>query len=80
MPFGLVNAGATYGRMMRKLLHGMTGVDNYIDDIIIHTQTMDEQVKVHSEVFGRIRVAGLTIKPSKCFIAYSKVNFLGHTV
>ena len=80
MPFGLVNAGATYGRTMRKLLHGMTGVDNYIDDIIIHTQTMDEQVKVISEVFGRIRVAGLTIKPSKGFIAYSKVDFLGHTV
>ena len=80
MPFGLVNAGAAYGRMMRKLLHGMTGVDNYIDGIIIYTQTMDGQVKVISEVFGRIRVAGLTIKPSKCFIAYSKVDFLGHTV
>ena len=34
MPFGLVNAGATYERMMRKLLNGMQGVANCVDDVI----------------------------------------------
>ena len=44
MPFGLVNAGATYERMMRKLLSGMQGVVNYVDDVIVHSSTWDEHV------------------------------------
>ena len=45
MPFGLVNAGASYGRMMRKLSNGLTGVDNYMDDIELHTQTWPEHLR-----------------------------------
>ena len=33
MPFGLVNAGATYEHIMRKLLSGMHGFANYVDDV-----------------------------------------------
>ena len=39
MPFGLVNAPATFSRMMRTLLNGLSHVDNYIDDILVHTET-----------------------------------------
>ena len=80
MPFGLVNAGATYSRMMRKLLDGLDGVANYVDDVIIHSRTWDEHVATLSEVFARIREASLTVKPSKCWLGYSKVDFLGHRV
>ena len=44
MPFGLVNAGATYERMMRKLLNGMTGVANYVDDVIVYSATWEEHM------------------------------------
>ena len=37
MPFALVNPGATFSRVMIRLLKGLEGVDNYIDDILIHT-------------------------------------------
>lgn len=33
MPFGLVNASASYSRLMRTLLEGMQCVDNFIDDV-----------------------------------------------
>ena len=39
MPFGLVNSGATYTRMMKILLAGLADVDNYIDDILVHSET-----------------------------------------
>jgi len=37
MPFGLVNAGSTYNRMVRKLLDGATNLQSYVDDVIGHT-------------------------------------------
>ena len=80
MPFGLVNSGATFSRVMRRLLKGLEGVDNYIDDILIHTPTFEEHVLKLREVFRRLRIARLTAKPSKCFIGYFEVEFLGHVV
>ena len=37
MPFGMKNLGATLVDGMRKILAGMSNVDSYIDDLIIHT-------------------------------------------
>ena len=80
MPFGLVNSGASFSRIMRKLLKGLDHVDNYIDDILIHTSTYEEHIQLLKEVFKRLRAAGLTARPSKCFIAFFEVEFLGHVV
>jgi hypothetical protein len=80
MPFGLVNSGATFSRVMRVLLRGIKNVDNYIDDILIHTVTWEEHLEKLTEVMKRLRRANLTAKPSKCFVAYGEVEFLGHVV
>ena len=80
MPFGLVNAGDTYERMMRKLLNGMTGVANYVDDVIVYSATLEEHMVSLRELFNRVKEASLTTKPSKCNVAYTQVNFVGHKV
>ena len=80
MPFGLVNSGAAYNRMMRRLLDGVSDVDSFVDDVLIHSYTWDQHVKTLREVFERIRAAGLTIKPSKCSFGHSSVEFVGHHV
>lgn len=80
MPFGLVNAAATFSRIMRKLLKGMDFVDNYIDDILIHTPNFEDHVKVLNAVFRRLRAVNLTARPIKCFLAFREVEFLGHIV
>ena len=74
MPFGLVNAGATYCRMMRKLLSNIDCVDCYVDDIPVHTSTWEEHLSILRQLFGRIKLSGLTVKLTKCYVG--KQNFL----
>ncbi|XP_071504670.1 uncharacterized protein [Diadema antillarum] len=80
MPFGLVNAPASFSRIMRDLLRGLQSVDNFIDDILIHTSTWEEHLVVLREVLHRLREANLTAKPTKCVIGVKNVEFLGHHV
>jgi hypothetical protein len=80
MPFGLVNAGSTYNRMMRKLLQGSHHLESYLDDVLGHTTTWNEQLVILEDFFERVRRANLTLRPSKCQVVYTKVEFLGHTL
>ena len=80
MPFGLVNAPATFTRIMRTLLCGMQFVDNFIDDILIHTETWPSHIKTLKELLYRLQKSNLTAKPSKCVVGMEKVEFLGHIV
>ncbi|XP_052691254.1 uncharacterized protein LOC128169132 [Crassostrea angulata] len=80
MPFGLVNAPATFSRMMRKILQGMNGVENFIDDVIVFTDTFEEHLHILKTVFERLRDAGLAARPTKCFIGFDKIDCLGHMV
>ena len=80
MPFGLVNAGATYSRMTRVLLAGVDDVDNYIDVVVIHSKTWQAHLSTLEEVFKRVRDANLTVKPSKCILGSRSIDFVGHGI
>ena len=80
MPFGMVNAPAVFTRMMRSLLAGFDNVVNYIDDCLIFSDTFENHLKDVKAVFECLREVGLTARPSKCFIAYTSLEFLGHVV
>ena len=69
MSFGLMNAGATYSRMMRILLDKLTNVDNYIDDVLMHNKTWKTHMSSLRAVFQRILNAGLTIKHPNVILA-----------
>ena len=75
MPFGLVCAPAVISRLMRTLLRGLKGVDNYIDDILIHTENFDDHVKCLEGVLQRLSGANMTAKPSKCFFGFETIEF-----
>ena len=80
MPFGMVNAGATYVRSMRSLLKGLNNVESYIDDVLVHTATWHEHLLTLRELFQKIRNANLTVRPTKCTLATDKVDFIGHNI
>ena len=76
MPFGLLNAPATFSRIMRKLLDNQKGLDNYLDDVLTHTSTWREHVDVLHEFFDGVRRTSLTLRPSKCEIGQCSIKFL----
>ena len=80
MPFGLVNSGATFCQMMRNLLYGLDQVENFVDDVIEHTETWQGHLTILRNLLTRLRKAHLTVKPSKCMFGFTSVAFLGHVV
>ena len=80
MPFGLVTAPATFCRLMREVLHNLANVENFIDDILVYTETFEQHVQVLYEVLMRLREANLTARPTKCSVGYRKLECLGHII
>ena len=82
MPFGLQNSGAVFTRMMRKLLEPLKREDisSFIDDVLIATETWSEHLDALRDVFGRLKDGNLGAKPSKCYLGFRELAFLGHVI
>ena len=82
MPFGLKTAGAVFSRMMRKLLEPLDrdDVHNFMDDILIATETWDQHLDALEAVFQRLDDTNLSAKPSKCYLGFEEMSFLGHHI
>lgn len=82
MSFGLVNAPATFQRLMDCVISGLkyNCVLVYIDDIIIFSKTLTDHLQHLDLVFNRLKDAGLTLKPNKCFFGKTEILYLGHLV
>ena len=68
MPFGLVNAPATFQRLMEVVLNRLArdGCMVYLDDILVVGKTFEEQNDNLAKVFQQLKSAGLILKLKKC--------------
>eukprot|EP00731_Ephydatia_muelleri_P007838 Em0004g176a len=82
MPFGLCNAPATFQRLMERVLAGLHWMTClvYLDDIIIFSRSVETHVKQLKEVLERLKIAGLKIRPKKCHLLQTSVQYLGHVI
>ena len=80
MPFGLVNSPATYSRIMRRLLEASRGLHNFMDDVLAHSESWDVHIEHLRELFIRVRNANMSLRPTKCSIGYTTVQFLGFNI
>ena len=82
MPFGLVNAPATFERLMETVLRGLQWEECliYMDDIIVAGNSISQCLECLEHVFQRLMEAGLKLKPTKCSFFQKMVQFLGHLV
>jgi len=80
MPCGLVNAPATFSRIMRKLHEGLRQIKNYLDDVLDYTKDWPSHLQTLRQFFIRVREANLACKHSKCFVGFTDLVFLGHMI
>ena len=82
MPFGLCNALPTFQRLMQNCLGklNLTYYLIYLDDVIVFSETPEEHLRRMHVVFNRLCEHGLKLKPSKCDVFKSEINYLAHHV
>ena len=80
MPFGMKNSQATFQRLMNICLKDLEGVEVYVDDIVIFSDTWEEHLKRLEQVLFRLKEANLTVNLSKSDFVKAKVVYLGHVV
>ena len=82
MPFGLCNTPPTFQRLMQNCLGelNLTYCLIYLDDVIVFSETPEEQLQRMRVVFNHLREHGLKLKPSKCDVFKSEINYLAHPV
>ena len=80
MPFGLKNAAQTFQRFMDIVFRDLQFVYIYLDDILVASNSPDEQRKHLRQLFERLADYGLVVNPKKCVLGKSSLEFLGHCV
>jgi len=80
LPFGLSNAVSAFQRTMEIVLEGLPNCKVYVDDILIYSKTFEDHLRHLEAVFKRLEEANLKIKPRKCELGKSEVEFLGFKI
>ena len=80
MPFGIKNSQATFQRLMNICLKDLEGVEVYVDDIVIFSDTWEEHLKRLEQVLFRLKEANFIVNLSNSDFVKPKVIYLGHVV
>jgi dsDNA-binding SOS-regulon protein len=82
MPFGLMNAGATYQRCMNHVFGEHIGrtVEAYVDDIVVKTKKASDLLSDLDMTFKCLRAKGVKLNPEKCVFGVPRGMLLGFIV
>jgi hypothetical protein len=78
-PMGLLALGypASFQRLMEGVMRNISNVIVYIDDLLVHTTTHEQHLKVLEQVLERLHSHNLKINLDKCFFGNKEVSYLG---
>ena len=82
LPFGLSNSPSNLQRLMDIVLRNLIGMYCwiFIDDLIVFSNTAEEDAQRLQEVLRRLDEANLQLHPGKCEIAQPEVRYRGCVV
>ena len=82
IPFGLMNAGATFQRAMDIAFSEEIGhfIVIYLDDIAVYSKTDEEHLKHLRNFLEKCRRFGLSLNPKKTVFGLQEGKLLGHII
>jgi hypothetical protein len=82
MPFGLINAGATFQHAMHLSFDDLIGIiiHIYLDDLTIHSKYQVDHFKHLKKVFSRCSKFGMSLNPAKSIFGATSGKLLSHIV
>ena len=82
LPMGICNAPANFQRVLSAVLAGLQHSICliYLDDVICYSETFGDHIHRLREIFFRLHLHNLKLKPRKCQFAKHEVKYLGHIV
>jgi hypothetical protein len=78
--FGMSTGPSAFQAVIRKMLEGLEGCENILDDILIHGNGMKEHDDRLRCVLRRLVKYNATVRVDKCVVGKSEVDFNGHRV
>ena len=75
MHFGNTNSPGTFQRLFNMIITGLDNCKAYIDDAIIYSEELDQQIKTIREFFERLSKAKLTINLAKSEFCHATLTF-----
>ena len=80
MSFGMKNATATFQQMLNKIIDGLEGYQEYIDDVIEYGESWEKHLSRVRSWLDKLKTAKLTVNLLKNEFDYVHVTYLGHVV
>src|SRR5678816_1850146 len=66
LPMGFVSSPFIFQSFMDTLLEGIPNVHAYMDDVLIHSETVEEHLILLERVLKRLQYFNISINLSKC--------------
>ena len=80
MAFGMKNSGATFQRLMNRVIAGLENVYAYIDDVLVVSTDWSEHLGHIRAFFERCSEAQLTVNLQKSDFCKATIVYLGHEI
>ena len=82
IPFGLINSGATYQRMMNTVFEIQIGrnMESYLGDMIVKSKKVLDHINDLKEFFENLRKNNMKLNPDKSDFGVGAWKFLGFMV
>ena len=77
MNYGTNSAAGIFQHTLQQVLHGIKGVRNIADDILVFSATYEEHNTALEHCLQRLEASGLTVNLGKCVFLKHHLEFFG---